>query len=177
MGHSKETIDVVRAAMALAERDVELGLASVEEIRNIPRTRFAPAERKEAVALLKAEGKSNRKIAKELNVGGRTVARDLGQPTKRSKGAANAAPSAKNSAPNGGKFAHGQPPPPDFELSEFESEIDKEHLKTGFIIRADQASRFAVYSGPVDEEVRRVAWRAEMAWHELVQKLDGGNDG
>jgi hypothetical protein len=48
--HSKETIDVVRAAMALAERDVDLGLASVEEIQAIPRTRFAPAERKQIVS-------------------------------------------------------------------------------------------------------------------------------
>jgi N6-adenosine-specific RNA methylase IME4/transposase-like protein len=78
---SKVTIDVVRAAMALAERDVELGLATVEQIRSIPRTRFAPAERKQIAALLKAEGKSNREIAEELGASHQTIGRDLGGPS------------------------------------------------------------------------------------------------
>jgi N6-adenosine-specific RNA methylase IME4/transposase-like protein len=77
---SKVTIDVVRAAMALAERDVDLGLATVEQIQEIPRTRFAPAERKRLVALRKAEGKSNREIASELDIGVGTVSRDLNDP-------------------------------------------------------------------------------------------------
>jgi DNA-binding NarL/FixJ family response regulator len=51
--------------------------ASVEQIQAIPRTRFAPVERKHAVALLKAEGKSNREIAKELGVAPATVDRDV----------------------------------------------------------------------------------------------------
>lgn len=77
---SKVTIDVVRAAMALAERDVELGLATVAQIQAIPRTRFAPAERKQLVALLKQEGKSNREIAAELDISHQTVGRDLDGP-------------------------------------------------------------------------------------------------
>jgi N6-adenosine-specific RNA methylase IME4 len=76
---SKETIDVVRAAMALAERDVELELVTVDQIQSIPRTRFAPAERKQLVALLKAEGKSNREIGRELGVDHKTVAADIGE--------------------------------------------------------------------------------------------------
>lgn len=75
--HSKVTVDVVRAAMALAERDVGLGLATVEQIQDIPRTRFAPAERKQLVALKKAEGKSIREIEDETGIPRETARRDL----------------------------------------------------------------------------------------------------
>jgi N6-adenosine-specific RNA methylase IME4 len=74
--HAKVTTDVVRAAMALAERDVDLGLVTVQQIRDIPRTKFAAVERKQAVALLKAQGKSNRQIALELGVSHQTINRD-----------------------------------------------------------------------------------------------------
>lgn len=87
--HSKVTVDVVRAAMALAERDVGLGLATVEQIQDIPRTRFAPADRKQLVALRKAEGKSNREIARELDVDEKTVRNDAAE---------NSALTAENSA-------------------------------------------------------------------------------
>ena len=70
---SKVTIDVIRAAMALAERDVDLGLATVQQIQDIPRTRFAPADRDQLIALRKAEGKSNRAIAKEAGISEGTV--------------------------------------------------------------------------------------------------------
>lgn len=74
---SKVTIDVIRAAMALAERDVDLGLATVQQIQDIPKTRFAPAERRRLVALEKAEGKSNREIAREHGIAPATVDRDV----------------------------------------------------------------------------------------------------
>jgi len=76
---SKETIDVVRAAMALAERDVELELVTVDQIQSIPRTRFAPTERKQLVALEKAAGKSNREISREHGIGLGTVNRDVNE--------------------------------------------------------------------------------------------------
>lgn len=78
--HSKQTIDVVRAALALAERDVDLGLATVEEIQTIQRTRFATAERKQVAAILKAEGKSIREIAKTTGASKSAVARDVSVP-------------------------------------------------------------------------------------------------
>jgi transposase-like protein len=167
--HSKETVEVVRAAMALAERDVSLGLANVDDIRSIPRTRFAPVERDRLIALRKAEGKSNREIAEEAGVSQKTVERT----NVRKRGGQVSAKSAEKSAsPKPKRTA-----PVDDDDDNIEAGIDKEHLKTGFIIRADQAARFAIYSGPVDDEVRRVAWRAAKAWQELVQKLDGGNSG
>ena len=79
---SKETLDVVRAAMALAERDVDLGLASLEQIQSIPRTRFAPAERAQLHRLLKAEGKSLREAAEITGSSKDTVARDVANETK-----------------------------------------------------------------------------------------------
>lgn len=76
---SKVTIDVVRAAMALAERDVDLGLATVEQIQDIQRTRFAPAERKRLVAFEKAAGKSNREISREHGISLGTVNNDVNE--------------------------------------------------------------------------------------------------
>lgn len=78
--HSKATIDVVRAAMALAERDVDLGLATVEQIQDIPRTRFAPTERNRLVKLLKAQGKSIREIEEETGIPKSTAQRIKNDP-------------------------------------------------------------------------------------------------
>jgi hypothetical protein len=76
--HSKVTADVIRAAMALAERDVDLGLITIEQIEDIKRTRFAPVERKKIAEALSAQGMSNRQIAKVTGATHTTINRDLG---------------------------------------------------------------------------------------------------
>jgi hypothetical protein len=88
---SKVTADVIRAAMALAQRDVDLGLITVEQIESIPRTRFAPVERKKIAEALSAQGVSHRGIAKVTGASPKTIDRDLS--------ASNGAKSASNDAP------------------------------------------------------------------------------
>jgi hypothetical protein len=77
---AKVTADVIKAAMALAQRDVDLGLITIEEIESIPKTRFAPIERKKIAEALKAQGMSNRAIAKTIGASHQTIARDIAGP-------------------------------------------------------------------------------------------------
>jgi helix-turn-helix protein len=77
---AKVTADVIRAAMALAARDVDLGLITPEQIESIPRTRFAAVERKKIAEALSAQGMSKRAIAKATGVSHQTIARDLDGP-------------------------------------------------------------------------------------------------
>jgi hypothetical protein len=62
----------------------------------------------------------------------------------------------------------------DYEEYDVEAEIDIEHLAKGFFIRADQAERAAVYSGPVNSEVRDVVTRTALAWKKLANVLATG---
>ncbi len=52
-----------------------------------------------------------------------------------------------------------------------EAEIDPEGRRAAFLMRADQAARFAVYSGPVDREIAEMARATASAWEGLAQKL------
>jgi hypothetical protein len=53
-----------------------------------------------------------------------------------------------------------------------EDEIEPQHLLTAFLLHADQAVRFAVYSGKATEEVAMAARRAAIAWNELAVTLE-----
>jgi hypothetical protein len=48
---------------------------------------------------------------------------------------------------------------------------DPDTRRTAFMLRADQARLFAVYSGPVDEDVCSIAREALAAWTLLVERL------
>jgi len=150
--HSKETIEVVRAALALAQRDVDLGLATIAEIEAIPRTRFAPVERKKAARVLIARGASEREAAEVLGVERTTIRRDLG----------------KKKQPGGAKAPKNGAKSPNAEIAA----AKVEHDKTAFLHRADLAARYAVYSGKVDKEVRRGARAAALAWNELANQME-----
>lgn len=54
---------------------------------------------------------------------------------------------------------------------EAEIDPDPDTRRLAFLLRADQARLFAVYSGPVDEDVCRIAREALAAWTLLVQQL------
>lgn len=150
--NSKETIEVMRAALALAQRDVDLGLCSIDEIMAIPRTRFAPIERKKAVRALIDSGVTMRQAAKTLKVDRATVRRDLGKAGKR----------GGKAAKNGGKAASLDPV----------TEAKAEGGKTQFLLRADLAARSAVYSGKIDKETCRAARAAALAWDQLATKME-----
>lgn len=181
--HATATLNVIRAAMDLAERDEHLGLVTVEQIQSIARTRFAPADRKQLAALLKAEGKSNREIARELSVDEGTIRRDTAENS--AKNAENSAPEAngkklpddsKASAKQGpNESTDAQAPANDSEGDEpdIENEVEPENYRTAFLIRADQARKLAVYSGPIDDEVCLMARQVAAVWTLLAQTLLG----
>jgi len=56
-----------------------------------------------------------------------------------------------------------------------EDEIeDPQNYRTAFLLRADQAVRFAVYSGPITKEIVAAADAVAATWQKLAQKLRGG---
>jgi ParB-like chromosome segregation protein Spo0J len=61
------------------------------------------------------------------------------------------------------------------ELDDIEAEMfddpDPDTRRLAFLLRADQARLFAVYSGPVDEDVCSIAREALAAWTLLVERL------
>lgn len=59
---------------------------------------------------------------------------------------------------------------------DIEAEIDgedPENYRTAYLLRADQAIRFAAYSGPVTSETIAVARRVAAAWSKLADTLEG----
>jgi hypothetical protein len=53
-----------------------------------------------------------------------------------------------------------------------ENEIEPDNYRIAFLLRADQALQFAVYSGPVDREVADAARAVERAWGQLVRRFE-----
>jgi len=53
-----------------------------------------------------------------------------------------------------------------------EDEIDPENYRTAFLLRAQQAVRFAVYSGPVTKESIAAARAVAAAWDTLARNLE-----
>ena len=54
---------------------------------------------------------------------------------------------------------------------------DPENFRTAYLLRVDQAIRFAAYSGPVTEEIVAAAHQVAGAWFELARKLAPPDDG
>jgi len=61
--------------------------------------------------------------------------------------------------------------PADEDDIEAEIDPDPDTRRLAFLLRADQARLFAKYTGPVDEDVLRIAREAAAAWTQLVQQL------
>ena len=54
-----------------------------------------------------------------------------------------------------------------------EDEIeDPENYRSAYLIRADQAIRFAAYSGPISQDIVDLARRVSRVWAELANKLE-----
>ncbi len=172
---AKVTLDVVRAAMALAERDVELKHIDVDDIRNLTRSRFAPVERKHAVALLKAQGKSNREIAKELDCNEGTVRGDLGGKRRAEKSAENAEKSAgsggdgkgttkgflNDMAKKGYTIESGKP-----------DKIREDNDLNKFVMNCHAAASVAVYGGRINDKAISACRMAAKAWSDLLRKME-----
>ena len=50
--------------------------------------------------------------------------------------------------------------------------INKKNPRVGYLLRADQAKRFAAYSGPVDREIVDYARAVATAWSNLARELE-----
>jgi hypothetical protein len=55
---------------------------------------------------------------------------------------------------------------------DIEDGVEPENFRAAFLIRADQAMRFAAYSGPVTKEITSTARRVAAAWTSLVNQLE-----
>ncbi len=166
---SKETLNVIRAAMALAERDVVLGHVTVEQIRAIPRTRFAPVERDQAIALLKAEGKSNREIAKELGVSHPTVGKVVGG--KKFPEGGNKLPPG-NAADVGTVKASGRRRSSlNWRRSE-DRKIGQQADRSMFLLNCDTAVSVANYEGPIDAGILKSCREVVRAWVALLSQME-----
>jgi len=143
--------------MALAQRDVDLGLVTIKEIEAIPRTRFAPVERKRVAKALIAGGASERQTAKALGVSKTTVRNDM---RGRNSGSGHKVT----------KSGHKVTTQRETEDAAARDEYDK----TAFLHRADLAVAYAVYTGKIDNEICRAARAAALAWNALAQQMEQG---
>ena len=135
---------------------------------------YLPAGARAAKAVAENPGMSDRAIAAEIGVGLGTVQRarkkstdpheSVGPPAKRigKDGKARKLPTKR--APTVTE--------PDDDEPGIEDEIDPENYRTAFLIRADQAVRFAAYSGPINHEIVAATRAAAAAWNKLAQFLD-----
>ncbi len=162
---AKVTLDVVRAAMALAERDVELKHIDVDDIRNLTRSRFAPVERKHAVALLKAQGKSNREIAKELEVSHDTVNNDV----REANGGGRNRPEGGRKRPETDEY--GKRVPDEAKPDKIRESNDLNE----FIMNCHTAAAVAVYSGCINDRAIAACRKAAEAWSDLLRKMETQN--
>jgi hypothetical protein len=67
----------------------------------------------------------------------------------------------------------------EYEEPGIEDEIDSEdpeNYRTAFLMRADQAIRFAVYSGPITQDLIAAAHQVVRAWSTLAQKMEKSNE-
>lgn len=65
------------------------------------------------------------------------------------------------------------------DADDIEDEVEPDNRRSAFFIRADQAIKFAAYSGPVDKEIIEAASATALAWEGLARHLrrmtNGGN--
>jgi hypothetical protein len=159
---------------------IEHGLTKPEDIR------LTVDARKKTARALVDSGMSHREAAKALGVNHTTITRDLVQNAPKSgaectksgdenngteaAGATNAALSKRQKNKDRRKAALANAAEDD--AATVEDEIDLENYRIAFILRADQAAEFAVYSGPIDDDVIAGARTAASAWTALLQKLE-----
>ncbi len=134
---------------------------------------YVPAGVRAAKAVAETPGKSDRAIAAELGVGLGTVQRARKKSTDPHE---SVEPPAKRIGKDGkARKLPTKRAPAVIESDDepgIEDDIDPENYRTAFFIRADQAVRFAAYSGPVNHEIVAAARAAAAAWNKLAQSLD-----
>jgi hypothetical protein len=128
----------------------------------------APIDRAKC-AVLKNPEKSSRAIAAEIGVGRKTVDR------ARAKATGPRGPVAKRMGLDG--KVRRMPKP---KIDDDDDELDADEIdgdEPSFLIRAEQAIKLAVYTGPVNKELVAAARAAADAWRKLVQTLEKSKRG
>jgi hypothetical protein len=126
---------------------------------------YVPKKQRAAEAIAANPQKSNRAIAEETGVAEATVRRARGE------GASSDAPDEREG--RDGKIYHIQPrEETDDDEQDIEADVTPANYRGAFLIRADQAKRFASYSGPVTGEIVAMARQVAAVWNDLAEKLE-----
>jgi hypothetical protein len=143
---------------------------------------YTSAGMRAAEAIAVNPEKSDRAIAAEIGVGSNTVsrARKSGAPcgAPKMKASENFSPCEmpeRRTGKDGKSYPAKRKVAEQYEEPGIEDEIDgedPENYRTAYLLRSDQAIRFASYSGPVTKEIAAVARRVAAAWSKLAQKLE-----
>jgi len=123
-----------------------------------------------AEAIAKKDGKSNRTIAAEQGCSEGAVRKARGS------AAYEYAPDDRRIGRDGKSYP-AKPtrviePEADDEDPDIEEDIDPRHYRTAYLLRVDQAIRFAAYSGKVSKELVAAARRVAKAWDELARDME-----
>lgn len=134
---------------------------------------YVLASMRAAEAVAKNPKKSDRAIAAEIGVSNQTVSRARKKsvvtnvtPEKRTGKDGKSYPTSSK------KRKRPASPPVDPGVEDEIDGEDPENYRTAYLLRADQAIRFATYSGPVTKEIVTAARKAAAAWEALVVKLE-----
>jgi hypothetical protein len=126
---------------------------------------YVPKKQRAAEAIAANPQMSDRAIAADLGIGNATVSR-----ARRDAGVSHDTPDREG---RDGKTYHIQPrEEPDDDDEDIEADVTPANYRGAFLIRADQAKRFAAYSGPVTGEIVAMARQVAAVWNELAEKLE-----
>lgn len=128
---------------------------------------YIPAAARAAKAIVANPEKSNRTIANEIGVSHTTV--------QRARETGTCVPVDERIGLDGKvrrlPVRRSDEPEPDIE----DDIEDPANYRTAYLLRADQAVRFASYSGPITAEIISAARQVATAWSKLAQKLEGSS--
>jgi hypothetical protein len=122
---------------------------------------YVPARERAAKAVAENPQKSNRAIADEVGVSYETV--------RRARETTDTPVSVDERIGLDGKVR--RLPVRDYE-PDVEDEVEPENYRGAFLMRADQARSFAVYSGPITREIVAMARQVAAAWIKLADEME-----
>jgi hypothetical protein len=126
---------------------------------------YVPAKQRVAEYDKAKPGQSTRQAASDLGISNAAVSK------ARNSGVNELTP--REVTGRDGKTYHIQPrEEPDDEDEDIEADVTPANYRGAFLIRADQAKRFASYSGPVTGEIVAMARQVAAVWNELAEKLE-----
>jgi hypothetical protein len=123
-----------------------------------------PKKQRAADAIAANPQKSNRAIAEETGVSLGTVNK-----ARQEGGEQLCSPEREG---RDGKIYHIQPREDDPDDEDIEADVTPANYRGAFLIRADQAKRFAAYSGPITGEIVAMSRQVATVWNELAERLE-----